>query len=126
MAIQQKEVTIKDTTYLLTQLPGMTGLKLGKQLIKILGPSFAVMMNTENALEGTNPITTAMMMLFDNLDDNAEALIIALVSSASKGSVAINFNTEFAGEYDKLIELVKQIVEFNYGSVFQMLGSAVQ
>lgn len=120
MAIQQKEVVINGEVYLLTQLPGMTGLKLGKQLIKILGPSFAMLQGEDAS------IAKALNILFDNLDDNAEALIIALVTSASKGSVAINFNTEFAGEYDKLFMLVKEIVEFNYGSVFQMLGSAVQ
>lgn len=119
MSIKQKEVFINGETYLLTQLPGMTGLKLGKQLIKILGPSFAVLQGEEGG------IAKALNILFDNLDDNAEALIIALVSSASKGSVAINFNNEFAGEYDKLFLLVKEIVEFNYGSVFQMLGSGV-
>lgn len=118
MAIQQKEVTINGETYLLTQLPGMTGLKLGKQLVKILGPAFAGMQGEEGSM------SKALSILFENLDDSAEALIIALVTSASKGSVAINFNTEFAGEYDKLFLLVKEIVEFNYGSVFQMLGSA--
>lgn len=117
MAILQKEVMINGEQYLLTQLPGMTGLKLGKQLIKTLGPAFAVLQGEDAS------VTQALNILFENLDDNAEALIIALVSSASKGSVAINFNTEFAGQYDKLFLLVKEIVEFNYGSVFQMLGS---
>lgn len=116
MAIQQKEVTINGEVFLLTQLPGMTGLKLGKQLVKILGPAFASMQEGGAA--------SAMSVLFDSLDDNAEALIIALVSGATKGNMAINFNTEFAGQYDKLFLLVKEIVEFNYGSVFQMLGSA--
>ena len=120
MAIQQKEVNILGETYLLTQFPGMTGLKLGKQLIKTLGPSFAVLSAGE-----ASSITGALNILFENLDDNSEALIIALVSSATKGTMAINFNTEFAGSYDKLFLLVKEIVEFNYGSVFQMLGSGV-
>jgi hypothetical protein len=118
--IAQKEVNIKGTDYLLTQIPAMTGLKLGKQLIKILGPSFTAMQG-----EGGS-VTSALNILFENLDDNAEALVIALVTFASKGSVAINFNSEFAGEYDKLFLLVKEIVEFNYGSVFQMLGSGAQ
>lgn len=117
MAIQQKEVTINGEVFLLTQLPGMTGLKLGKQLIKILGPAFA-------SMQETGGISAALNILFENLDDNAEALVIALVSGATKGNMAINFNTEFAGQYDKLFLLVKEIVEFNYGSVFQMLGSA--
>lgn len=120
MAIKQKEVFINGEQYLLTSIPGMTGLKLGKQLIKTLGPAFAVLQGEQAS------VSKAMEVLFDNLDDNAEALVIALVSSgANKGAMAINFNTEFAGEYDKLFLLVKEIVEFNYGSVFQMLGSGV-
>lgn len=118
--IQQKEVTIKDASYTITHFNGMVGLKLGKQLIKILGPSFAALQG-----EDASP-AKALEILFDHLDDNSEALIIALVSGATKGNMAINFNVEFAGEYDKLFLLVKEIVEFNYGSVFQMLGSVGQ
>ena len=116
--IQQKDVTIKGQTYKLTHFNGMVGLKLGKQLVKVLGPSFAA------ASQGN--IVDALETLFENLDDNSEALVIALVSGASKNNMAIDFNSEFAGEYDKLFLLVKEIVEFNYGSVFQMLGSAAQ
>lgn len=115
--IQQKEVTIKGDSYTLTHFNGMVGLKLGKQLIKVLGPSFTL------ASQGNIP--EALSILFENLDENSEALVIALVSGATKGNMAINFNVEFAGEYDKLFLLVKEIVEFNYGSVFQMLGSDV-
>lgn len=116
--IEQKDVVVKGETYKLTQFPATTGLKLGKQLIKTLGPSFA-----ELQKGGEFATVQALNTLFDNIDDNAEALIIALTTSASKGSVAINFNMEFAGEYDKLFHLLKEIVEFNFGSVFQLLGS---
>jgi hypothetical protein len=66
-----------------------------------------------------------MEKLFDNLDTvDVEALIKELVaSSATKGSMAINFDMEFSGEYGKLFTLVKEIVEFNYGSVFTLFGS---
>lgn len=118
--IQQKEINIKGEVYTLTHFNGMVGLKLGKQLIKTLGPSFA-------ALQGADAsVAKALEILFENLDDNSEALIIALVTGATKGNMAINFNVEFAGEYDKLFLLVKEIVEFNYGSVFQILGSVGQ
>lgn len=117
--IQQKEVTIKGDVYVLTHFNGMVGLKLGKQLIKTLGPAFAALQGEEAS------VPKALEILFENLDDNSEALVIALVSGATKGNMAINFNIEFAGEYDKLFMLVKEVVEFNYGSVFQMLGSGV-
>lgn len=125
MAIKQKEVNILGETYMLTSIPGMTGLKLGKQLVKTLGPAFTAAVGED--LGGKMDISKGLQVLFENIDDNAEALIIALVTTgATKGTVAINFNTEFAGEYDKLFLLVKEVVEFNYGSVFQMLGSGVK
>jgi hypothetical protein len=37
--------------------------------------------------------------------------------------MAINFDMEFAGKYDKLFNLVKEILEFNFGSVFTLFGS---
>jgi hypothetical protein len=120
MAIGQKQVTIKDTEYLLTHFPAMRGTRILKQLTKILGPSLVAMQG-----DGEDKIGNALRTLFDNLDQNVEQLIVELVSSASKGSVGINFDMEFAGEYDKLFLLVKEVVEFNFGSVFTVLGFAV-
>ena len=118
MAIQQKTVTIKGQDYLLTTIPAIKGVALLKQLIKLLGPSFA-------KFQQGNDLGGAMMVLFDNLDNvGVEQLIVNLVGlCATKDRVGINFDSEFAGEYDKLFELVKEIVEFNYGSVFTLLGS---
>lgn len=115
--IQQKNVTVNGNDYLLTQFGGLQGLKLGKQLIKTLGPAFATLQATDGG------VGKALDILFANLDDNTEKLIIDLVSGASKSGVAVNFNMEFAGNYDTLFLLVKEIVEFNFGSVFTLLGS---
>lgn len=119
MAIQQKNVSILGTDYMLTQLPAIRGVKVLKQLTKIVGPSVA-------ALQGEgDKVKMALEALFDNLDGPVEELIVALVQTATKANMPINFDMEFAGEYDKLFLLVKEIVEFNYGSVFTMFGSAV-
>ena len=118
MAIGQKHVTIQGTEYLITHFPAMRGTRVLKQLTKLIGPSFAT-------LQGGGDIGSALNILFDNLDDNVEKLIVELVSTCSKGSMGINFDMEFAGEYDKLFLLVKEVVEFNFGSVFTLLGSAV-
>lgn len=114
--IQQKTVNVMGTDYLLTHIPAIRGTRMLKRLIKLVGPAMA-QFQKEQDLGG------AMSALFDTLDDNVEALIVELVASATKGSVGINFDSEFAGEYDKLALLVKEIVEFNYGSVFSLLGS---
>lgn len=120
MAIQQKQVMVKGTEYLLTHIPAIRGTRILKQIIKLVGPSFAKFQKEQD-------LSGAMAILFDNLDEvGVEQLIIDLVGSANKGSVGINFDMEFAGEYDKLFTLVKEIVEFNYGSVFTLLGSDAQ
>jgi peptide subunit release factor RF-3 len=117
MAISQKSVTVKGTEYLLTHIPAIRGTRILKQIIKLVGPAFAQFQNEKN-------LGGAMTLLFDNLDAvGVEQLIQELVSSASKGSVGINFDNEFAGEYDKMFLLVKEIAEFNFGSVFTLLGS---
>lgn len=118
MAISQKQVNIQGTDYLITHFPAMRGTRVLKQLTKLIGPSFAV-------LQGNGDLTSALNILFENLDQNVEQLIVELVSTCSKGSMGINFDMEFAGEYDKLFLLVKEVVEFNFGSVFTLLGSAV-
>lgn len=120
MAIAQKTVSINGTDYLLTHIPAIRGTRILKQIVKLVGPSIATFQK-ENNLGG------ALEALFDNLDSvGVEQLIQDLVSSANKGSVGINFDMEFAGQYDKLFLLVKEIVEFNFGSVFTLLGSSVQ
>lgn len=114
--IQQKTVSVMGTEYLLTQLPAIRGTRMLKRLIKLVGPAMATFQKEQD-------LSGAMMALFDNLDDNVEALLVELVTSANRGSMVINFDNEFAGEYDRLFLLVKEIVEFNYGSVFSLLGS---
>lgn len=120
MAIGQKTVNIGGTDYLMTHFPAMRGTRVLKQLTKILGPSLVEMQG-----DGDDKIGKAMNALFDNLDQGVEQLIVELVSTCAKGSMAINFDMEFAGEYDKLFLLVREVIEFNFGSVFTLLGSAV-
>lgn len=119
MAIGQKTVTIQGSEYMLTHFPALRGTRVLKQLTKLIGPSFAT-------LQGGGDLGSALNILFDNLDNNVEQLIVELISTATKtNGSSINFDMEFAGEYDKLFLLVKEVVEFNFGSVFTLLGFAV-
>lgn len=114
--ISQKTVTIKDDVYMITQLPASKGIRVLKQLGKLIGPALPAY--REAGMSG------AIGVLFDNIDSvDVEALIRELATTATKGSVAINYDMEFAGQYDKLFMLVQEVVEFNFGSVFTMLGS---
>jgi len=115
--IGQKTVNIKGTDYLLTHFPAIKGTRILKQLIRLIGPSFAEFQKDQN-------LSGAMNVLFKNLDEvGVEVLIQELIQSVSKGSMGINFDSEFAGEYDKLFLLAKEVAEFNFGSVFTLLGS---
>lgn len=114
--IEQKTVTVLGTDYMLTHMPAIRGTRMLKRIVKLVGPAMATFQKEQD-------LSGAMSALFDSLDDGLEALLVELVASATKGSMAINFDSEFAGAYDRLFLLVQEIVEFNYGSVFQLLGS---
>lgn len=116
MAIQQKVVTVKGTEYILTHLPAGKGLVVMKHLTKLVGPAFAKMTSGD--------IGEVVDAILDNIDKtDVEELARRLITGASKGSMAVNFDSEFAGEYDRLYLLIKEIIDWNFGSVFQLLGS---
>lgn len=120
MAIAQKTVEVAGESYFLTQFPATKGLKILKQLIKLIGPSAAEIFKDGN-------ISAAVDKLVENLDSvDVETLVKEMVSSVSKGNVAVNFDNEFAGSYAKLLLLVREVVEFNFGDVFTILGSSAQ
>ncbi|MNG02914.1 hypothetical protein D3C85_585010 [compost metagenome] len=114
--IQQKNVTIKGVDYMLTHMPAGRGVRILKQLGKLAGPAFSSFQ--------AGGISAAIAALFDNIDAvDVETLIKELIQTVSKSNMAINYDMEFAGEYDKLFLLVQEVVEFNFGSVFTLLGS---
>lgn len=114
--IEQKEVTIKGEKYLMTQFGGIKGVKLGKRVGRILLPIIGAAM-TEGDESGAGGI---IQVIVDNLDHLDEQLIMELVSSVTKGGVAIDFDKEFAGNYDTLFMLLQEVIEFNFNSLFQM------
>lgn len=141
MAITQKNVTINGVDYLLTTIPGKKSMRFSKQLAKLLGPAFLELQasgvdanaqgkkaEADNKAKEEAAIIKAIKALIDNLDDvDVEALVIDLVmNGATKGTLAINFDVEFAGNLGGLFSLVKEIVMFNYQDVFSSLGSNMQ
>lgn len=121
--LKQKTVTIGSEDFVINTLPATKGLKVLKQITKLVGPAFSELIKGEKD-SNVNPVSLAMEKLFDNLDSvDVESLVKELVAATSKGSLAVNFDMEFAGDYGKLFALVKEVVEFNFGSVFTLLGS---
>lgn len=123
--LNQKTVLIGDTEYLLTQFPATAGIKYQKKLAKILLPALAEIIKAQET-EGASPVGVALSKIAENIDQVEEELIKEMIAKgASKGSMSINFDQEFAGNYDNLFELIKAIVEFNFSSLFTKLASEV-
>lgn len=120
---EQKEVTIGENTYLLHQFGAIEGLKYQKALAQVLLPAIAEISKAGEMSE-SSAISIGMNKLAENIDKVDERMIEAMVvRGATKNNMAINFDNEFAGKYMQLFQLVKEIVMFNFGSVFTMLGS---
>lgn len=121
---EQKTVEIMGDEYILNQFGALEGLRYQKALAAVLMPAIAEISSAGENLTEASAISIGMNKLAENIDKIDENMIKAMVErGATKGSMAINFDNEFAGKYNKLFMLLKEIVYFNFGSVFTMLGS---
>lgn len=125
MAIDNKEITINGKKFLITQFNGSTGLKLQIKLMKHLGPAFAELLDSpepEGSEEAKGNITGMIKALVMSLDEvNTPILIKELLANTKLNNQDIrdqDFNFEFAGDYKTLFQLLKEIVEFNFGDFF--------
>lgn len=124
MAIKQKNITVNGSEYLITQLGALKGTRVLKEITKLVGPAFAkIQTRGDDGQSGT--LGDALGVLFENLDNaNVEGMIMELANTVTKANgSAIIFDMEFAGEYDKLYHVLKEVLEFNFGSVFTLFGS---
>jgi hypothetical protein len=120
---EQKEVTVNGNDYILNQFGAIEGLKYQKALAQVILPALSEI-SKAGVEDESNAISIAMSKLAENIDKVDERMIEAMVSrGATKNSVAINFDNDFSGKYMELFQLLKEIVLFNFGSVFTMLGS---
>jgi hypothetical protein len=120
---EQKQVTIGQDSYLLNQFGAIEGLKYQKALAQVILPAIAEITKSGASSE-EDTLSIGMAKLAENIDKVDEHMIEAMVvRGATKDNIAINFDNEFAGRYMELFLLLKEIVMFNFGSVFTMLGS---
>jgi hypothetical protein len=120
--LKQQTVNVEGTDYLLTAYPATKGLKYQKKLAKVLLPAFAEI--TKNSQSEEQAISIALEKLAENLDDlDEEMLKEMVVLGATKGGMQINFDFEFSTDYAKLFNLLKELIKFNFASVFTVLGS---
>ncbi len=116
--IKQTTVTVGGDEYLISSFPSTRGLGIMKRLAKLIGPAISEM-SKENAT-----VASALACLFENMESTGfEQLMLDLTSGVTKNNMALNFDMEFSGEYEKLYQIIEHVVTLNYGSVFQMLGT---
>lgn len=125
MKESQKVVTINGEDFQIALFPGSKGIRLLNKIRAIALPAIAELQKEEGSTdEVVSAFIAKVMEGMDKVD--VEALVKEIITAVSKNNIAINFDIEFAGEYDKLFLLVKEVVMFNFGSVFRLVGSNVE
>ena len=138
--LKQKTVEIQETTYMLTMFPYERGIVLLNKLRPIMGKVISEWYDTQTnnqiLIDATkdgiqvdfkdirnveSAVINALNSELDKVD--APALIKELIASVTKNSMNLNLNEEFAGSYDKVMLLVWEVIQFNFGSVFSLAGT---
>jgi hypothetical protein len=116
--LKQNTVTFKETDYLITQFSGTKGIKLFTQVSKLAAPVLSALYSQEGSYLKA---VEAFLLSIEEVD--FEKLAKELMQGVTKNNMQINFDTEFAGNYDTLLTLMLEVVKLNFESVFTLLGS---
>lgn len=119
MKNSQKVVRLNDKAYIINAFQGEIGWSYLPRLTKYVFPFIGFMMNEDM---GEDEVMSQMIDLLSG--DNANevvSLIKDLVSDVQVENSSINFNIEFAQNYDALLLLVIEIIKLNYFESFQRL-----
>lgn len=122
--LEQREVEVEGDKYLLTMFTTTKGLEYQRKIGKIIAPIFGAAL--KNAEAGQYQAVGEALDKVPNALDNIDPEFIKelITNGATKGSMAINFDQEFAGKYVKMFKLFKEILQFNnFEEVFTMVGS---
>jgi hypothetical protein len=116
---EQKKVTINENTYMLEQFGARKGIKLGKQVAKVMLPVLGRLYGQdENEEVGFGGM---LEVVADNLDELDESTIEALLEGVSCNSYAIDFDKQFSGNYGELFQLLWEVISFNFSDVFSIV-----
>jgi len=134
MINSQKTVTVQGTEYMLNAFKGSQGITLLNKirplyLSSLSKASEAQMRNTvieesQGDMSGIQSTQAVLMTaISEGLDKvDVENLIKQLLSSVTKDSMQINIDLEFMCAYDKMLMLIWEVIQFNFGTVFTMTG----
>ena len=125
--IDNKEKTINNVVYVVTQFPARRALRLKTRLLKLVAPSLVAALGEAkdlNSIMGMNlnakALKEAVAILMDRLEvAEVEDVIISLFASTRRDNKELTiaeFDTVFAGNFGEMYEALMFVLEVNFGS----------
>ena len=123
--IETLEKTIGDSVYSVTQMPAMRAIRMQARLLKLLGPSFAAIV-TSNDANPDSSLPLAIGLLVEKLDERTfETLVIDLMQGVRKDGSELTkpkLDLDFAGKLNDLFLVMQFVLEANFSDFFQEGG----
>ena len=115
----QKVVRLNDKAYMINAFKGLTGWSYLPRLTKYIFPFIGFMINEGKGDEEV--VEQLVNLLTGENAKEVEQLIIDMVSDIQVDNSRIDFDNEFAQNYDSLILLFVEVIKLNYLESFQRL-----
>lgn len=128
--MKQHIVNIGEKAYIIYPFNFIEGKKIETKLLKYAAPVISNLLKAEDEGVGENKSVAAILdgiaatLDESNIDDFVQ-LQVDLLSKVMCNGGKVNIETEFQCEFDKALDLMKAVIDFNFKSVFQKLGIAV-
>ena len=119
---KQTIITINERTYIINAFKGLKGWSYLPRLTKYIFPFVGFIFNRDSTDDDV--IATLVSLLSGENAKEVEQLIIEMVSDVNVDGGRIDFDTEFAQNYDALLKLVVEVLKLNYQDSFQRLVTA--
>ena len=110
---------INNKAYIINSFKGREGWSYLPRLTKYVFPFIGFMFN-ENK-DDSEIISQLISLLSDENQKEVEQLLVDLVSNVEVDNMKIDFDKEFAENYDAFLLLVIQVIKLNYLGSFQRL-----
>ena len=115
----QKVVRLNDKAYMINAFKGLTGWSYLPRLTKYVFPFIGFMFNEGKGDEEV--VEQLVKLLTGENAKEVEQLIIDMVADVQVNNSRIDFDNEFAQNYDSLVLLFVEVVKLNYLESFQRL-----
>ena len=110
---------INNKAYVINSFKGREGWSYLPRLTKYVFPFIGFMFN-ENK-DDSEIISQLISLLSDENQKEVEQLLVDLVSNVEVDNMKIDFDKEFAENYDTFLLLMLQVIKLNYLESFQRL-----